>query len=192
MQIGNRVTLRNPIGLYMKVNSIKLDVFTLPDNTPFQHVQDCFEVIRPTSQDVTDMIVRARFRVPQGITFNGAQLRVGDLKVSGEKIVAGGQVADVITITLFAQAIPGAPDQQRQPCVYRPCPDRDRPDYIHPIPFNSTCPQDGISPLALNLELARAAMMASVTAGPEVEGPQRAEPRPNTRHAFSRTGGIGQ
>ena len=192
VQVGNRVTLRNPIGLYIKKNGIRLDAFSLPDNKPFQHVQECFEILRPAPAEVTDMIVRARFRVPAGIKFNGSQLRVGDLKVNGEKIVTGGQVADVITMTLFAQAISGAPAQPRRPCRGRPCPDKERPSFIHLIPFSSTCANDGISFLGLNLELASAALNADTSNAAEAAfADVTEEPLPKTRYALSRIPGGG-
>ena len=103
------------------------------------------------------MIVRAGFRVPNGITFKGRQLRVGDLKVHGEQIVTGGQIADAVTMTLYALAIPGAPAQQRVACVYRPCPDKSHPDFIQAIPFNKQCPGAGISPQISSLMLAAVA-----------------------------------
>jgi hypothetical protein len=187
VQFGNRVTLRDPIGLYIK--GIRTEVFALPDTSPFQRVNECFEILRPAVQDVTDMIVRARFRVPDGITFNGSQLRVGDLKVNGEQIVTGGQVADVITMTLYALAIPGAPVQPRQVCRDRPCPDRELPDFIRPVPFDQQCPPAGISALTQNLELARAAASAT----PEAAALQDAAPSEPamTRFASSRVRGGG-
>lgn len=188
VQVGNRVTLRNPIGLYMKKSGIRLDAFTLPNNQPFPSVEECFEILRPAPADVTDMILRARFRVPAGLTFNGAQLRVGDLKVNGEKIITGGQVADVITMTLFAQAIPGAPQQARRPCEGSPCPDSERPALIHLIPFGSVCPANGISAFGVNLELASAALEhPDIDISPEAGLGLTPDPRPRTRYALSRT-----
>jgi hypothetical protein len=150
VRLGNRVSLRNPIGLYVK--RINTTAFSLPDDSPFLHVADCFEVLRPAPADVTDMVVRARFRVPPGLAFNGAPLRVGDLKVNGEKVTTGGQVADVITMTLYAQALPGAPPQRGVPCFGKPCPDRDRPELITLVGFGEACPGDDVSPLAVQID----------------------------------------
>ena len=168
VQLGNRVTLRNPIGLYMKAGGLRATAFTLPNGDPFTEAQSCFEVIRPDPADVTDMIVRARFRVPDGLTFEGRQLRVGDLRIDGEQIVTGGQVADVITMTLFAEALPGAPPQQRVRCQGSPCPDSTHPEIINVIPFGTDCPTDGLSPQEMNLEFARASALdpeADIDAG---------------------------
>jgi hypothetical protein len=190
VQLGNRVSLRNPIGLYMAgILPNDLTKFALPDDAPFTHARDCFEVLRPAPADVTDMIVRARFRVPAGITHNGVQLRVGDLKLNGEKIVTGGQVADVITMTLFAQAIPGAPAQPRQPCRLRPCHDPSNPEFIIPVPFGMQCPQGGISPLVANVGLAQAARAAPPPVAFAAPAGMAAPPRPKTRYAISRVRG---
>jgi hypothetical protein len=78
--------------------------------------------------------------VPNGMRINGRQLRVGDLLVNDEQIVTGGQVAETITMRLFAQTLPGAPAQQRERCSGRPCPDPSFPDLIQVIPFNQRCP----------------------------------------------------
>ena len=141
------------------------------------------QILRPLPADVTDMIVRARFRVPDGTLHGGVQLRVGDLKVNGEKITTGGQVADLITMTLFAQAIPGAPVQQAAACRFRPCHDVNHPEFIVPIAFGSQCPDLGISPQIANIELAKAANFDFVT--PDViEDPAGAKSQ--TRHAINR------
>jgi hypothetical protein len=144
VQLGKRVALRNPIGLYIK--GIQPNVFNFSDGTPFDAQEQCWEVVRPKPAAVTDMIVRARFRVPKGIQHKGKQLRVGDLFLRGEQITTGGQIADVVTMTLYALAIRGAPKQERVPCFGRPCQDKSHPDFIHAIPFDSKCPQGGISP----------------------------------------------
>jgi hypothetical protein len=150
--LGNKVSLRNPIGLYIR--SIDQNAFSLPDGTPFADVAQCFQVLRPAPPDVTDMIVRAKFRIPDNITYKGKPLRIGDLSVNGEQITTGGQVADVVTMTLYALAVPGAPQQQGVACRYRPCPDATLSSYIHAIPYGQQCPRSGISALSSNLALA--------------------------------------
>ena len=193
VQLGNRVALRNPIGLYMKVGGLRTSAFSLPNGQPFTDAQACFEVIRPAPEDVTDMIVRARFRVPVGLTFQGRQLRVGDLKVEGEQVVTGGQVADTITMTLFAEALPGAPEQEGIACRFSPCPDSTRPDLIRPIPFGSVCPQGGVSSVDVNLGLTEAEVsgvfeesVVSSVAEAEDDG----EPLPASRYAINRAGRV--
>jgi hypothetical protein len=151
VRLGNKVSLRNPIGLYIR--SIDQNAFSLPDGSAFTDVAQCFQISRPAPADVTDMIVRAKFRIPAGITYKGKPLRVSDLSLNGEQITTGGQIADVITITLYAMAMPGAPQQQSVACKYRPCPDATLPSYIHAIPYSQRCPGSGISSLSSNLAL---------------------------------------
>jgi hypothetical protein len=173
VRLGNKVSLRNPIGLYIR--SIDQNAFSLPDGSAFTDVAQCFQILRPAPSDVTDMIVRAKFRIPAGSTYKGKQLRVSDLSVNGEQIVTGGQVADVITMTLYALAMPGAPQQQGVACKYRPCPDATLPSYIHEIPYSKPCPGSGISALSSHLALVADELSA-------IETP--------LRHQQARTGGF--
>ncbi|MGO7133448.1 hypothetical protein AB9E06_21585 [Rhizobium leguminosarum] len=154
VQLKRRVALRNPIGLYIK--GLQPNVFNLPDGSPFADQDACWTIIRPEPKDVTDMIVRARFRVPDGLTFQGKRLRVGDLRLHGENVVTGGQIADVITMTLYALAIPGAPAQKAVACSGSPCQDSAHPDFIHVIEFGSTCPPGGMSALQKSIVAAGA------------------------------------
>jgi hypothetical protein len=169
VQLGRRVALRNPIGLYIK--RLQPNVFTLADGTPFDAQDQCWTVLRPDPNSVTDMIVRAQFQVPPGVTYKGKQLRVGDLYINNEQVVTGGQIADVVTMTLYALAIPGAPQQTPVPCRSRPCRDKTHPDFIHAIPYSSTCPPTGISPQTSSL-LAAAHFSADAAVQP-VEQPPR-------------------
>ncbi|MER9349987.1 hypothetical protein [Mesorhizobium sp. M0227] len=153
IQLKRRVALRNPIGLYIR--GIQPNIFTLADGTPFQEQEGCWTVLRPEPKDVSDMILRAKFRVPDGVTVSGKQLRVGDLSLHGEAVVTGGQLADVVTMTLYALSIPGAPAQDPVACVFAPCRDATHPDFIQAIPFGQTCPAGGVSPQMTSLLTAR-------------------------------------
>jgi len=133
---GNFVSLRNPIGLYMK--SIDSSPFTLPNGDPIANFDQYFVPTRQSEDG--QMIVRARFKVPDGVTSNGKQVRVGDLLANGAQVVTGGQIANAITMQVFALALPGAPTQQRVACLGRPCPDPTTPEYIEVISFNQSCP----------------------------------------------------
>jgi hypothetical protein len=133
---GKYVSLRNPIGLYIK--SIDSSQFTMPNGDPIANFNDYFVPIRQS--DDGQMIVRARFKVPDGIMSNGKQVRVGNLLANGAQIVTGGQVANAITMQLFALTLPGAPAQQRVACQGRPCPDPNHPEYIDVIAFGQSCP----------------------------------------------------
>lgn len=177
VQLKRRVALRNPIGLYIK--DIQPTVFTLPDGTPFEGQADCWTVLRPDPRDVTDMIVRARFRIPDGVTLKGKQLRVGDLLLHGEQVVTGGQIADVITMTLYALAIPGAPAQEAVVCRLAPCRDTTHPDFIHAIAYGQVCPPGGMSPQVTSI-------LAAQKSGAEAQWKQVFSDG-STRHRYSRT-----
>lgn len=140
---GNFVTLRNPVGLYM--NEIRENDFT-DANGERVAVADGYFVPTRMSPD-GDLILRARFAVPDGVTTpDGRQARVGDLRYMGVPIQSGGQIADAITMNLFAQALPGAPTQEPVSCIAHPCPDPDHPDYVIPVPVGTPC--SGVPSLA--------------------------------------------
>ena len=135
---GNFVSLRNPVGLYMK--SLDSSQFTLPNGDPIESFGNYFVPLRQSEN--REMIVRARFKVPDGVTFNGKQLRVGDLLANGTQIVTGGQIANAITMQLFALTLPGAPSQQLQACAGKACSDPNHPGFILEVDINKPCPPD--------------------------------------------------
>lgn len=116
--LNRKVALRNPIGLYIK--GLRPNAFNLKGGAAFERQGDCWTVLRPKPADLKDMIVRARFKVPDGIMHDGKQLRVGDLFMQGEQVITGGQVADAVTMIIYAIAVAGAPPQQAQACKYSP------------------------------------------------------------------------
>ena len=131
---GMYVTLRDPIGLYMA--SIDGAQFTdWNDNAIPNIAADFFAPIRK-SPDGT-LILRARFKVPDGLMRNGKQARVGDIKYQGQSIAYGGQVANAIRMNLFAQAIPGAPAQNSQACVGHACFNPTQPGFVVLTPINT-------------------------------------------------------
>jgi hypothetical protein len=75
------------------------------------------------------------------------QARVGDYLYLGKPITAGGQVAHAITMHLFAQALPGAPQQQSQGCQGHACNSPAHPGYVILADINKPCP--GAAPMAL-------------------------------------------
>jgi hypothetical protein len=97
-RIGCRVTLRNPVGLYM--NHIDLTGITRPDGSPID--ERYFRVERGQGDE---LIEHAVFEVPGDDQVAGRPaLTVGDLLIAGEPIVHGGQVAERITVALFGLA----------------------------------------------------------------------------------------
>ena len=136
VRAGSYVTLRNPIGLY--IQSIAPDNFTDANNHQIANFDDYFIKVRKSDDGA--MTLRAVFRVPDGVKdATGKQLRVGDLQYKGVKISKGGQVADAITMHLFAQALPGAPHQQSQPCAGHACTTPNHPGVIILTDINTPC-----------------------------------------------------
>ncbi len=133
---GKQVSLRNPVGLYMA--SIDSSQFTMPNGDPIADFNQYFVPLRQSPDG--QMIVRARFQVPAGVTANGKQVRVGDLLVNGQPLVTGGQVANAITMQLFALTLPGAPSQTPNACQGHPCPDPNHPGFILDTPISQSCP----------------------------------------------------
>jgi hypothetical protein len=109
---GRRLTLRNPVGIYM--DSIDLSGFTRPNPTaggPRLPIGDWWTVVRgvpdPAGAPGTGMIVRAVFEVPAGeLGPDGKQLTVSDLQIGGIPINLGGQIAENITMKFVALAGP--------------------------------------------------------------------------------------
>jgi hypothetical protein len=135
---GSSVSLRDPIGLYIK--GIDPNAFALKDGTPISNINDYFVPIRPNPSNVVDMVVRARFRVPDGVLVDGRQAFVNDLLVDADPIQYGGQIADKITLRLFGLTAPGAPTQPLTPCSAKACPAPGNPDFIIPVNPTDPCP----------------------------------------------------
>ena len=88
---GFAITLLNPVGLY--IDSIDTAGWTKPDGTPVS--PDFWRILRGSP----DMIVRAVYEVPEQEGFT-----VGDIKIGGERIEFGGQIAEHITVKLTGVA----------------------------------------------------------------------------------------
>lgn len=135
---GKRVGLRNPIGLYIK--EIDESVFSLSDGTYIDNITDYFVALRPKPDLVTDMIVRARFKVPEGVLVAGRQATINDILIDGTPIEYAGQIADKITITLYAQTTDGAPEQELTACSGKACTSPVNPNMVIAIPPDQECP----------------------------------------------------
>jgi len=133
---GMFVTLRDPVALY--IQSILPNDFTDWNDQPIADlVSDYFVPLRQSSDGT--LILRAKFKVPAGVQRNGKQARVGDLNYQGVPISMGGQIANAITMHLFAQALPGAPNQPFQPCKMHPCFDSTHPGFVIPTDIGTPC-----------------------------------------------------
>lgn len=133
---GNFVTLRNPVGLYML--DFNAAAFTMPEGSPIPNFVGTYLQKIRTSADRT-MTLRAVLKVPDGVMWQGRQMTVSDLKCNQKAIQFGGQVAAVITMGLFAEAIPGNPQQTPIKCSYQGCPDPRNPKVIDLVKAGTDC-----------------------------------------------------
>ena len=133
---GNWVSLRNPIALY--ISDIDASQFTKPDGTAITDFKTRYwNVIRGSADD--GMILRASLKVPEDEMFDNKPLLLGDLLVSGDPLLYGGQVADTIDVGLYAIIVPGAPKATPVPCESKCCPDPDFPDIDMIVGLDSDC-----------------------------------------------------
>lgn len=98
-RLGARTTLTNPVGLYM--DHIDLAGWSVPDGG---NVTELVKVVRGS----LDSIERLEVEVPAGRGFTLSEVRIG-----GEPIRFGGQIAECITVKLVATAI--LPPDKRKP-----------------------------------------------------------------------------
>jgi hypothetical protein len=89
-RLGARITLRNPVGLYM--DHIDLSGWQVPDG---QGVSDCVRVVRGLPGMVERMVVE----VPAERGFD-----LGALTIAGSPLRYGGQIAECITVKLVGVA----------------------------------------------------------------------------------------
>jgi len=107
-RLGAMVTLPNPVGLYM--DHIDLSGWTVPGGIA---AQDCVTIARGTET----MIERLVVELPPGSGYT-----VSDIKIGGEAILYGGQIAECITVKLIgAAAAIGSVKNVPQPCNSRCC-----------------------------------------------------------------------
>jgi hypothetical protein len=134
---GNWVTLKDPVGLY--ISEIDHYRFTKPDGSIIPDFLERYWNVLRGSKDGS-MILRASLKVPDGETHNGEQLLLGDLLVSGEPLNYGGQVAETITMKLFALAVVGGPSSTPQYCQQKCCKDLQYPNFDNIVDLKKACP----------------------------------------------------
>lgn len=139
------VTLRDPVGLY--IQTILPNDFTDWNDQPVANLASTYFVPQRQSTDGS-LILRAKFKVPDGVQRNGKQARVGDLKYQGVPISTGGQIANAITMHLFAQALPSAPQQASQPCYGHPCFDPHHAGFVILTKIGEPCQAPQVEMLA--------------------------------------------
>jgi hypothetical protein len=127
-RLGAMVTLANPVGLYM--DHIDLAGWSAPDNKP---IDDCVRIVR----GMPGMIERLEVEVPAARGFC-----VSDIRIGGEPIVHGGQIAECITVKLVGTAAQiGSVQNAPIACTNRCCVDLTEPRLLNrAVPLTSPCP----------------------------------------------------
>ena len=132
----NWVSLHDPVGIY--IDGIDPSQFTKPDGSAIlDFANKYWNIIR--SSDDGKMILRASVKVPDNEMFDGKPLLLGDLLVNGEALQYGGQVADAITVGLYADIIPNGPEAVAFDCPNKCCTNLDNPDIDEVVPINEDC-----------------------------------------------------
>lgn len=103
--LGFDVTLRNPVGLYM--DHLDMTGWTKPNGDPVE--DEYFKVLR--GREDLNLIERAVFEVPAEEGFT-----VGDLRIGGDPIRYGGQLAEHMTVKLVGLASAGSKKTKPVPC----------------------------------------------------------------------------
>jgi hypothetical protein len=134
---GNWITLKDPVGLY--ISEIDPSRFTKPDGSIITDFMERYWNVLRGSEDGS-MILRASLKVPDGETNNGKQLLLGDLLVNGEPLNYGGQVAETITMKLFALAVTGGPSGTPKYCQQKCCKDLQYPNIDNIVDIKKACP----------------------------------------------------
>ncbi len=133
---GASITLRNPIGLYM--SHLNLVGITRPDGRPID--SRYFRVERGVGDE--HLIERAVFEIPdddQPLT--GDPWTVGDLRIAGEPIDHGGQVAERITVALFGFAAKlGSFHNTPVGCARYGCQSLENPRFLRLVDVGKPCP----------------------------------------------------
>ena len=118
--IGVMGTLTNPVGLYIQMPIF--DNYELPDTAPSSCDPSQFWTItrgRTAAQagETYDQILHAQFEVPEEYGFT-----VGDIKIAGQEIQWGGQIAETFHIALAATGVtpPSGTEKQTPLCCVTP------------------------------------------------------------------------
>jgi len=109
---GNRVTLNDPVGLYMK----SFDLATLQRPKPeggWENVDvDVFRVWRGDAGGETPRILHAKLQAPAG-----ADWVLGDCRFEQRKLERGGQIARKISMVIYADVLAGGVSDQAGACL---------------------------------------------------------------------------
>lgn len=109
---GSRVTLTEPIGLYIGTTGVS--GLTGPNGEPVG--TSALKIVRGEDDGFEPRILRFEVRLPPGLPFG-----LDECKLDGRKLARGGQVARGTTMLLYAQTYPGTAEKEAQSCQGEVC-----------------------------------------------------------------------
>ena len=124
------ISLVDPPGLYIQMPSFAQYQLPADPNLPKgATAADCWQIIRGF-ETITDpisnepypgsFILHAAFQIPEAWIQAGVSFTVGDIKIAGQPIQYGSQVASTLEIALFGRAIPPVVQPVPLACVATP------------------------------------------------------------------------
>jgi hypothetical protein len=127
---GVRVTLKNPIGLYLQEPNFI--TYKLPRKAPRgAKPSDYWKVIRGRKRqgkETYDLILHAVYEVPPELGFT-----VSDISINGFPIEYGAQIAETLTVVAIGQGIPQETPPQSYGCVEIPDKPLPYPDVLREL-----------------------------------------------------------
>lgn len=108
-----RITLTDPVGLYMSVSDLDAQRITRRDGRLTVPVPECVQLIRGTKENNRGLHIR--FELPADLVNQG--LTLSDLMVDGSPVLYGSQFIQLVTMTLFGEGFGPYQPQAAQPCV---------------------------------------------------------------------------
>ena len=119
---GHRVTLTDPVGLY--VGTIAIDGLRGPN--PNQAVgRNALKIVRGQDDLTEPRILRFEVELPDGLAF-----KLHECVIDGRTLKRGGQIARLVTMQLYANLYPGTAAQRPAPCRGMECRHPDNPDLL--------------------------------------------------------------
>ena len=119
---GHRVTLTDPVGLY--VGTIAIDGLRGPN--PNQPVgRNALKIVRGEDDLTEPRILRFEIKLPDGLKF-----KLHECVIDGRTLKRGGQIARLVTMQLYANLYPGTAAKRSARCRGMACHHPDNPDLL--------------------------------------------------------------
>lgn len=112
VQAGNRITLTDPVGLY--ISRIDLSGLSGPNGEALSAIAG--HVTRGTDDPFEPRILRFEVKLPAGSSFT-----LSDCRFDNRPLVRGGQIARESTIQLYVNVYAASSDTTPSNCLARPC-----------------------------------------------------------------------